>query len=50
MFSGKLYEVVVLKLKDPHAKAAPLRNEKGVKIRWFPLFSVCIEVTCITEL
>jgi hypothetical protein len=26
-------------------------NEKGVKISWFPVFSVCIsEVICITEL
>ena len=36
--------------KDPPAKAAPLRNEKGVKIHWFPVFSVYIDSVCITEL
>ena len=32
------------------AKAPPLRNEKGVKIHWFPVFSVYIDSVCITEL
>ena len=37
-----------MSLKIP--KAAPLRNEKGVKIQWFPMFSVCIDFILITEL
>ena len=37
-------------LKDPPAKAAPLRNEKGVKMQWFPVFSVYIDSVYITEL
>ena len=37
-------------LKDPPAKVAPLRNEKGVKMQWFPVFSLYIDSVCITEL